>query len=183
MTPTKKNLARQWLSAKKVAVVSLGLFFCLANTNNGLADEQAKAIANVTQIKAQTKVSPQQRMQAVQQYVHRLSEPELLKLSQEIGSERFLRKDPSATPASKMNQAGRMNASEKMRQEAKMHSAEKMMASAKLKGVAKSGAEKGIRGADPQTLQKQEIQATLRSPLTRERYLDAVTNYLLNTTK
>ena len=82
-----------------------------------------------------------------------------------------------------MNQPGKMNAGEKMHQAAKMHSAEKIMASAKMKGAAKSGAEKGTRGADPQTLQKQEIQATLRSPLTRERYLDAVTNYLLNTTK
>jgi hypothetical protein len=183
MTPTKKDLARQWLSPKKIAIVSLGLFFCLANTANGLADERARAIANVKQIKAQAKVSPQQRMQAVQQYVHRLSEPELLKLSQEIGGERFLRKDPSATPAGKMNQAGKMNAREKMRQEAKMHAMAKTDPAAKMQGVAKSGAEKGIRGADPQTLQKQEIQATLRSPLTRERYLNAVANYLLNTTK
>jgi hypothetical protein len=183
MTQTKKDLAGQWFLPKRIVIASLVLLFCFANAGNGLAGEQAKAIKNVRQIKAQTKVTPQQRMQAVRQYLHQLSEPQLIKLSQELGGERFLSENPSSIQTGKMNAAGKMNSVEKMRQGAKTHSNEGMISSTKIKSLTKTRQEKGVPVTNCQSLQNQEIQTTLRSPVTRERYLDAVANYLLNTTK
>jgi hypothetical protein len=165
MTQTKNDRARQWLLPKRIVIACLGLFFCFVNVGNGFASEEAKAIANVKQIKAQTKITPQQQMKAVQRYLHRLSSAELIELTREIGGERFISNNPSSPQTGKMNRTGQM------------HSVEK------IKSATQSGAKQDAVGAKPLSFRQQKLQASLRSPMARERYLDAVANYLLNTTK
>lgn len=92
-------------------------------------------------------------MVAVQQYLHRLPEAQLLQLTQEIGGERFLRQIPSSAQVAKMKSGGQANQKNQAPKE------------------------------NQRPMNNQELRNTLKSPETRERYLSAVANYLLNTTK
>lgn len=183
MVQTQKEMGSYW-APKKLAIAALGLLCCLANAGNGLADEQAKAVANLEQLQEQSTVSPKQRVQGVHQYLHTLSENQLVQLTQEIGSERFVQPSFSSPIQDKMGSTAKRSATLKMAPQTKMNPAVKMSATAKTGGHPLPGnIENARHKSDPKALQKQQIQESLRSPETRERHLCAIANYLLNTTK
>jgi len=153
MTQTKDTLTRQCFSSKKIIMTCLCLLCCFTSSGNVFAGERTEAVKNVHQIKAKTGISPQKRMVEVQQYLHRLPEDKLIQLTQEIGGERFLKQIPSSARVAKMKNGGPADQKNQLRKE------------------------------NQRPMNNQELRSTLKSPEVRERYLNAVANYLLNTTK
>lgn len=153
MTQTKDTLTRQCFSSKKIIMTCLCLLCCFASSGNVFAGERTDAVKNVHQIKANSKISPQKRMVEVQQYLHRLPEEKLIQLTQEIGGERFLKQISSSTRVAKMKNGGPADQKNQLHKE------------------------------NQRPMNNQELRNTLKSPEVRERYLNAVANYLLNTTK